>query len=246
MQPVALLRGGEREADAGVAGGRLDDRPARLEQPVALGRLDHREADPVLDRAAGVEVLELGEDAARGRPARAGRAGRSACSRPGRGSSDTRAASAAEPTREGRTTSEPRRQPGYSRDGLDCVEVPRPAEQLMLRPSGVRRRTLVACPRAAPSRHTPFRHDARSRTSRPARDVVARSSPVEPDLPPAVRGLRKLLREGIRRCRSTGMSTRSLRQDYSETSRSRNVTAWHGPGQRRRAAVDPARRRPAL
>ena len=51
-----------READAGVARGRLDDRPAGLQHPVALGRLDHREADPVLDRAAGVQVLELRED----------------------------------------------------------------------------------------------------------------------------------------------------------------------------------------
>jgi hypothetical protein len=60
---VALSRGRDGEADAGVAGGRLDDRAARLELPVALGLLDHREPDPVLDRAAGVEVLELGEDA---------------------------------------------------------------------------------------------------------------------------------------------------------------------------------------
>ena len=58
---VALERRGDREADAGVAGGRLDDRAARLELPVALGRLDHRHPDPVLDRAAGVEVLELCE-----------------------------------------------------------------------------------------------------------------------------------------------------------------------------------------
>jgi hypothetical protein len=31
---------------------------------VLLGRLDHREADPVLDGAAGVQVLELGEELA--------------------------------------------------------------------------------------------------------------------------------------------------------------------------------------
>ena len=59
---VALACRRDGEADAGVAGGRLDDRPARLQLPLALGLLDHREADPVLDRAAGVEVLELGED----------------------------------------------------------------------------------------------------------------------------------------------------------------------------------------
>ena len=58
---VALDRGADREPDAGVAGGRLDDRPARLELPFALGRLDHRQADPVLHRAARVQVLELRE-----------------------------------------------------------------------------------------------------------------------------------------------------------------------------------------
>ncbi len=59
--PVALDRGGEREADAGVAGGRLDDRSARLQRSVALGVLDHAERDPVLVRAPGVQVLELRE-----------------------------------------------------------------------------------------------------------------------------------------------------------------------------------------
>src|SRR5581483_4608397 len=58
---VALDRGCDREADARVAGGRLDDRPARPELPLALGGLDHRQADAVLDRAAGVQVLELRE-----------------------------------------------------------------------------------------------------------------------------------------------------------------------------------------
>ena len=51
----------DREPDAGVARGRLDDRPAGPELPLALGRLDHRHPDPVLVRAAGVQVLELGE-----------------------------------------------------------------------------------------------------------------------------------------------------------------------------------------
>ena len=52
---------GNRQPDAGVAGGRLDDRPTRLELPLALGGLDHRHPDPVLVRAAGVQVLELRE-----------------------------------------------------------------------------------------------------------------------------------------------------------------------------------------
>ena len=59
---VALERGGDRQAVAGVAGRRLDDRAARLEQAGPLGRLDHRQPDPVLDRAARIEHLELGED----------------------------------------------------------------------------------------------------------------------------------------------------------------------------------------
>ena len=59
---VALERGRDREAVAGVARRRLDDRAARAQEAGPLGRLDHRQADPVLDRPAGVERLELGED----------------------------------------------------------------------------------------------------------------------------------------------------------------------------------------
>ena len=52
----------ERERDPGVAAGGLDDRrAARLDDPLGLGGLDHRDADPVLDRSARVEHLELGE-----------------------------------------------------------------------------------------------------------------------------------------------------------------------------------------
>ena len=59
---IALGGADERERDAGVAAGRLDDRGAsRLDPPFGLGRLDHRDADAVLDAAAGVEGLELGE-----------------------------------------------------------------------------------------------------------------------------------------------------------------------------------------
>ena len=46
---------------------RLDDGAARLEQPVALGGIDHAYGDAVLHRAAGVEVLHLGQH--RGRDA---------------------------------------------------------------------------------------------------------------------------------------------------------------------------------
>jgi hypothetical protein len=59
---VALERRRDRKADAGIAGGRLDDRAARLQLPAALGLLDQLDADPVLDGAAGAHVLELGED----------------------------------------------------------------------------------------------------------------------------------------------------------------------------------------
>ena len=59
---VALDRGADREPDAGVARGRLDDRPARLQLSLALGRFDHRQADAILHGAAGVQVLELREN----------------------------------------------------------------------------------------------------------------------------------------------------------------------------------------
>ncbi len=59
---VALPRGRDRQPVAGVAGRRLDDRAARFEQPGLFGCLDHREPDAVLDGAARIEHLELGED----------------------------------------------------------------------------------------------------------------------------------------------------------------------------------------
>ena len=59
-QLIALRGAHKRERDAGVAARRLDDRrTARLDAALALGRLDHRDADAVLDAAAGVERLEL-------------------------------------------------------------------------------------------------------------------------------------------------------------------------------------------
>ena len=39
--------------------------PPGLSRPVALGGLDHAQGDAVFDRAAGVEVLDLGEHRAR-------------------------------------------------------------------------------------------------------------------------------------------------------------------------------------
>ena len=58
---VALLLGHDRQPDAGVAGRRLDDGAAGLERAGALGGLDHAQRDAVLDRPAGVEVLDLGQ-----------------------------------------------------------------------------------------------------------------------------------------------------------------------------------------
>jgi hypothetical protein len=47
------------ERDTGVAGGRLDDRLARLEQPALLGVLDDRDREPVLHRGERIEELAL-------------------------------------------------------------------------------------------------------------------------------------------------------------------------------------------
>ena len=59
---VALDGADHRQADARVARGRLDDRRARLERARRLCRLDHRDGDPVLDRAARVRALALDVD----------------------------------------------------------------------------------------------------------------------------------------------------------------------------------------
>ena len=78
---VAARRADQRERDAGVAAGRLDDHGARLDQAVALGGVDHRHPDAVLDRAAWVEYSSLAITPPR--PRRAGGA-RRAASRPPR------------------------------------------------------------------------------------------------------------------------------------------------------------------
>ena len=62
---VALARGDQGKPDAGVAGGRLDDRAALLQAPVRLGGVDHSARRPVLDRAARVCRFELQEQPAR-------------------------------------------------------------------------------------------------------------------------------------------------------------------------------------
>ena len=54
------------ETDAGVAGGALDERAARPQRAVALGRLEDGARGAILDRAAGVHELGLAEDLAAG------------------------------------------------------------------------------------------------------------------------------------------------------------------------------------
>src|ERR1700730_3412484 len=54
----------QRQADTGIAGGALDDDPARPQQAALLGVLDNVEGGAVLDRAAGIEELGLAEDRA--------------------------------------------------------------------------------------------------------------------------------------------------------------------------------------
>ena len=58
-EPVALDGTHEREADPGVARGRLHDHRARAEDSAGLGVLDHGQRDPVLDAPARVGPLEL-------------------------------------------------------------------------------------------------------------------------------------------------------------------------------------------
>ena len=58
-QPIALVNRRECETEAGVAGGRLDDRSARREFSFLLGGLDHPQRDSILDRATGILRFEL-------------------------------------------------------------------------------------------------------------------------------------------------------------------------------------------
>ena len=62
---IALCARDQRKTQAGVAGGRFDHGAARLQLAAPLGAFDHRAADPVLDRAAGVLRFELQEQRAR-------------------------------------------------------------------------------------------------------------------------------------------------------------------------------------
>ncbi len=63
---VAQRRGDHGQADAGVAGGALDDPAAGLQQAAPLGVADDEERGAVLDRLAGVHELGLAQDLAAG------------------------------------------------------------------------------------------------------------------------------------------------------------------------------------
>src|SRR5260370_487491 len=59
-QPIALERGGDGQAGAGVARGRLDDRRPWVQLASLFSRLDHRQSNAILDRSAWVETLDFG------------------------------------------------------------------------------------------------------------------------------------------------------------------------------------------
>ena len=61
-QPVPLDGADERQPDAGVARGGLDNRVAGLKRAAAFGVLDHRAGDAILDGAARIDRFELGDD----------------------------------------------------------------------------------------------------------------------------------------------------------------------------------------
>src|SRR2546421_312541 len=63
LERIALARADHAQRDAGVAGGGLEDRVARLDRALLLGILDEGPRDPVLDRPGRVVGLELGPDA---------------------------------------------------------------------------------------------------------------------------------------------------------------------------------------
>ena len=64
---VALDAAHQGQADAGIAGGGLDDGAARLQAAVGFGRFDDGQADAVLDGTAGVLRFQFQEQLAQAR-----------------------------------------------------------------------------------------------------------------------------------------------------------------------------------
>ncbi|VTN11722.1 Uncharacterised protein [Raoultella terrigena] len=62
-QAVVLLRRNERQAEPGIAGGGFNNRAAGLQLTEALGLVNHRQRDAILNRTAGVLVFQLEEQA---------------------------------------------------------------------------------------------------------------------------------------------------------------------------------------
>jgi hypothetical protein len=60
--PVTLDRRRHGQRDAGIAGGRLDQRIAGLDVAARFGMDDHRQRRPILDRTGRVVAFQLGED----------------------------------------------------------------------------------------------------------------------------------------------------------------------------------------
>ena len=60
--PIALGDGHGRKADAGVAGGGLDDRSAGLQHAGGLRLTQHLQGHPVLGASGGVAALQLGQN----------------------------------------------------------------------------------------------------------------------------------------------------------------------------------------
>ena len=60
--PIAPGGGHGGQADAGVAGGGLDDDAVLMQQAPGLGVVDHGPGDAVLHGPGGVQILQLGQD----------------------------------------------------------------------------------------------------------------------------------------------------------------------------------------
>ena len=56
-QFVPAHRAHQRQADSGIARSSFNDGAARLEQSLPLGIIDHRDANAILHRAAGIHVV---------------------------------------------------------------------------------------------------------------------------------------------------------------------------------------------